>query len=90
MAWQRIIEIRTTPCSERDSCTDKKLDKEYIFFKEWNTLHRNPEPSYEYYNRESTPEILKKHWIAFDQKKADQIERIRKIMEKFNIKKGDI
>lgn len=88
--WVKIIEIRSDPIKEVDSFTGKALEKEYLFFKEFCLLHRNPQPTIEYFNRNSTPENLKKHWENYDLKKIARIRRIREMMKKYGIKKSEI
>ncbi len=88
--WIKIIEIRIGSTNEVDFNTGKRLNNEYLFFKEFCVLHRDPIPNIEHYNRESTPKELQKYWERHDALKASKISKIRDIMQKFNIKKSDL
>lgn len=88
--WIKTIEVRTSPVSEKDSTTGGKLDKEYLFVSELCVLHKNPTPNVEYFNRESTPKNLMRHWDKWDEYKKGRISRIKEIMAKCNIKKSDL
>lgn len=68
----------------------KKMEDKYLYFKEFCVLHRNPIPTVEFYNRKSTPKNLLRVWEKHDERKKSAINRIKELMNKYNIKKTEI
>ena len=90
--WSTKVELITKGKTDLlDSATNDKLVIPYMkFTKSCNfTSYFGPQKIY-FFNIESTPEKLSKHWDKWFLERNSAIEEIQDLMSKFKIKKSEI